>query len=181
MASIEELQGQLAEKIKQLDADRQENTKRNQKEREKLLLEVEMERKERLDQYQKQVAAREKEQKDKEVAAEAKRQAEVAERVASEQKQYTLDETLRLQKEKLEWLEKVIADAEFVEEQHRKSVTNASSIPPAVEYGTEVSAEYPQTCADGGAAAAGTDGNTPDTPLMSDHLKNILRQATRSY
>jgi len=181
MPTMKELQAQLAEKIAKLDEERRENAKRNQEEREKMLLEVELERKERLEKYQEQINAREKAQREKEKADELVRQKELAERMATEQKQAALDETLRLQREKLDWLTKAIADAEFVEEQHRKSLENSRNIPTTVEEGAAVSAEYPQSCASGGAAAEGTSGSTPETPLMSNHLKSILRQATRSY
>lgn len=181
MPTMEELQAQLAEKIEKLDEERRENAKKNQEERERMLLEVEMERKARLEKYQAQIAAHEKEQKAKAEADEARRQRETADRMAAEQKQAALDDTLRLQREKLEWLEKAIAEAEFAEEQHKKSLENSQNIRTTVEEGAAVGAEYPQTCAHGGASAEGTNGDTPETPLMSSHLKSILRQATRNY
>jgi chromosome segregation ATPase len=181
MPSLEELQAALADSIAKLDQERQENARRNKEERENMLLEVEIERKKRLEKHQAQVAEHERQQREKEAAAEARRQAEIAERVVSDQKQAALDEALRIQREKLEWLEKAIADAEFTEEQHKKALESQRAVPTLAEESEAVSAEYPQTCANGGAAAAGTDGSTPVNPLMSDHLKNILRQATRSY
>jgi DNA repair exonuclease SbcCD ATPase subunit len=181
MSTIEELQAQLATRIAELDKERQENAKRNKDEREKMLLEVELERQERLDAYQAKIAQHEAKKRAEEAAAEVRKQAETAERVATEQKQNALDESLRIQREKLEWLTTAISNAEFTEEQHRKDLENSRVILPTAAELNEVSAEYPQTSADGGTSVEGTDGNTPETPLMSSHLKNILRQATRQY
>jgi DNA repair exonuclease SbcCD ATPase subunit len=181
MPSIEELQAQLATRIAELDKERQENAKRAKEEREKMLLDAEIERQEHLEAYQAKIAEHEAKKRAEEAAVELRRQAELTERLATEQKQNALDETLRLQREKLEWLETAISNAEFTEEQHRKSLENSRIILPALLEPSDVSAEYPQTSAEGGAAADGTDGNTPETPLMSSHLKSILRQATRQY
>ena len=181
MLSIEELQAQLAEKIASLDTERKENAKLAKEERERMILDIEIERKQRQEAYEAKVAEHEKNQRDREASVEAKRQAEIAERMVTEQKQSALDENLRLQREKLEWLEKTIADAEFSEEQHRNSLKNMLILPVTVVEGTEVSKEYPQTCAEGGASASGTEGSTPENPLMSTHLKQILRQTTRQY
>ena len=181
MPSIEELQAQLQERIAKLDEERKANAQKFAEEREALLLDAEIERRQRQEAYQAKVAEHEARRKAEEEAKEAQRIKETAERIAAEQKQSALDETLRLQKEKLEWLTSAISNAEFAEEQHRKYIETARVSPVTEEVSAEVSAEYPQTCADGGAAAEGTHGNTPDTPLMSSHLKNILRQATRNY
>ena len=175
--NIEELQAMLQEKIQKLDEERKANALQQAKEREALLLDMDIERKQRLDEYQAKVAKLEARKKAEEVAKEVQRIKETAARVAEEQKQNTLDETLRLQREKLEWLTTAISNAEFSEEQHRKSLKNDIIVVyPGV---SEVSSEYPQTSAEGGAAAVGTEGSTPETPLMSSHLKNILRQAQR--
>lgn len=180
MPSMEELQALLAEKIAKLDEEHRENTKRSQEEREKWLLDAELERKERLDKYRAQIEAHESEERKKAAAEEKRRREEVAERVAQEQKQAALDEILRLQREKLEWLEKAISEAEFAEEQHRKSLEQPQTVPDNTKE-IAVSAEYPQTSANGGSAAEGTSGSTPENPLMPNHLKSILRQATRTY
>ena len=177
--SLEELQIVLAERIAKLDADRQENARKNQEERERMLLDIEIERRVRMEEYQTKIAAHEAKRKSEEEAKEAQRIKETAERVAAEQKQNALDETLRLQREKLEWLTNAISEAEFNEEQHRKAIENMKSLPPVEVTGEEVSAEYPQTGADGGASAKGTDGSTPETQSMSQHLRTILRQAQR--
>ncbi len=182
MPSIEELQTQLAQKIEALDKERQENARKNQEERERMVLEIEMERQERVKKYEEQVAVHEESQRKAAEAAEVRRQVEISERLATEQKQNALDDTLRQQREKLEWLEKAISDAEFQEEQHRKSIENSRVYLPVEPLdNAEVSKEYPQTCADGGVSAPGTDGSTPESPLMSSHLKGILRQATRNH
>ncbi len=177
--NIEELQVMLQEKIQKLDDERKANALQQAKEREALLLDMDIERKQRLDEYQTKVAKLEARKKAEEEAKEAQRAKDTAARVAEEQKQNSLDETLRLQREKLEWLTTAISNAEFNEEQHRKSLESLR-VPPSVEaQGAEVSAAYPMTCADGGTSTVGTEGSTPETPLMSSHLKSILRQAQR--
>ena len=177
--NIEELQVMLQEKIQKLDEERKANALQQAKEREALLLDMDIERKQRLDEYQAKVAILEARKKAEEEAKEAQRTKEASERMAAEQKQNALDDTLRLQREKLEWLSTAISNAEFSEEQHRKHLEDLRVLPPFTEcQGAEVSAEYPQTCADGGASAPGTEGSTQNE-LMSSHLKNILRQAQR--
>jgi prolyl oligopeptidase PreP (S9A serine peptidase family) len=177
--NIEELQAMLQEKIQKLDEERKANAQQQAKEREALLLDMDIERKQRLDEYQAKVAKLEARKKAEEEAKEVQRAKDTAVRVAEEQKQNTLDETLRLQREKLEWLTTAISNAEFSEEQHRRHLEDLRVLPPFETAVGTVSAEYPQTSASGGAAAEGTDGNTPETPLMSIHLKSILRQAQR--
>ena len=179
--NLEEMQALLQEKIQKLDEERKANALQQAKEREALLLEMDMERKQRLDEYQAKIAQHEAKKRAEEEAREAQRIKDTAARVAEEQKQNVLEETLRLQREKLEWLTNAISEAEFNEEQHRKAIENMKSLPPVEVTGEEVSAEYPQTGEDGGAAVSGTDGSTPDTPTMSQHLKIILRQAQRNY
>ena len=177
--SLEELQAVLAERIVRLDEERKANAQQQAKEREGLLLEMEMERKQRLDEYQAKVTVLESKRAQEAADKEAQRIKETAARVAEEQKQNSLDEALRLQREKLEWLTTAISNAEFSEDQHRKAMENLRVLPSVEVTGIEVSAEYPQTCADGGASIPGTEGSTPDSPLMSQHLKLILRQAQR--
>ena len=177
--NLEEMQALLQEKIQKLDEERKANALQQAKEREALLLEMDMERKQRLDEYQAKIAQHEAKKRAEEEAREAQRIKDTAARVAEEQKQNVLEETLRLQREKLEWLTNAISEAEFSEEQHRKAIENMKSLPPVEVTGEEVSAEYPQTGADGGASAKGTDGSTPETQSMSTHLRQILRQAQR--
>src|SRR5271157_1570370 len=178
--NLEELQLELQHRIEKLDEERQENSRKNKEERERMLLDIEIERRVRMEDYQNKVAALEAKRKVEE-AKEAQRIKETAERVAAEQKQNVLDETLRLQKEKLEWLTTAISNAEFTEEQSRKAMESMRMLPP-IEFptGDEVSSEYPQTGADGGTSAEGTDGSTPETQSMSMHLRQILRQAQRN-
>ena len=61
--SLEELQVVLAERIAKLDADRQENARKNQEERERMLLDIEIERRVRMEEYQTKIAAHEAKRK----------------------------------------------------------------------------------------------------------------------
>jgi hypothetical protein len=183
MQSLETLQAQLAERIEKIDQERKERAAAAAKEREAILLEAELERKARLEEYQAKVAKHEEERKAKEQEAEKQRIAIIAERVASEQKQQALDEALRLQTEKLQWLEKAISDAEFSEEQYRKEQEAQRVRPVVLPENENLNVEHPAAplnTTSPGEAVSGTDGNTPETPLMSAHLRQILRQATRA-
>ena len=179
--NIEELQLELQRKIEKLDEERKANAVRAEKERSDLILSIEIERKERLDAYNKKVAEHEARRKAEDAEREAQRVQEVAERIATEQKQAALDQALRLQREKLEWLTTAISNAEFSEEQHKKSIENTRIAPivERVETG-EINVEHPVAPSNGGEAVAGTDGSTPETALMSSHLRAILRQINKA-
>lgn len=183
--NIEELQLELEKKIAKLDQERKENAAVYAKEREEMLLTVEMERKQRLAEYQAKVAVHEEKEKQAKLKAEADKQAETAKRMAAEQKQLALDEVLRVQREKLEWLETAISNAEFSEEQHKKTLETQRVITSAGNEAYEtINVEHPEApvnLTEPGGAVVGTDGDTPENPLMSQHLKSILRQATRQY
>ena len=93
-------------------------------------------------------------------------------------------EAKQSQESKLKWLQEEIAKQEFIEEQHRKAVEStriAAQQSLKSEATTDINVEHPTAPDNKGNAVAGTDGNTPDTPLMSTHLKQILRQAKRTY
>src|ERR1035437_3477074 len=140
--TLEELQQQLQERIEKLDDERKANAAQAAKEREALLLDMDIERKQRLAEYQAKVAVLEARKKAEEEAKEAQRIKETSERMAAEQKQNALDETLRLQREKLEWLSTAISNAEFSEDQPRKRMENLRVLPPFTGcQGAEVSAE----------------------------------------
>jgi hypothetical protein len=178
MPSIEELQAQLAAKIAKLDEERRANAAKHAKEREEMLLEVEMERKARTDEYTAKVAEHERKKKAEKDEAEAQRIRDVAERVSAEQKQHALDETLRLQREKLEWLEKAISDAEFSEEQHQKE-SSFNRVMEASALVEDINVEHPVAPDNKGEAVAET-GGAESFSTMSSHLRQILRQAQRS-
>lgn len=183
MNGLETLQAQLADRIEKIDQERKERAAAAAEEREELRLAAEMDRKARLEEYQAKVAKHEAERKAKEEEVEKQRIAAIAERVASEQKQQALDEALRLQTEKLQWLEKAISDAEFSEEQYRKEQEAQRVRPVVLPDNEELNVEHPLAPLNSinpGEAVVGTDGNTPETPLMSAHLRQILRQATRA-
>ena len=86
------------------------------------------------------------------------------------------------QEAKLRWLQEEIQKQEFIEEQHRKAMQAPAQVVPVVnETSTEINVEHPTAPDNKGNAVEGTEGSTPETPLMSHHLKHILRQATRTY
>src|ERR1035437_8596842 len=143
--TLEELQAVLAERIAKLDEERKINALQQAKEREAMLLEADMDRAQRLEEYRAKVAALEARKKVEEEAKEAQRIKEVTARAAEEQKQNALDAALLLQREKLERLTTAISNAEFSEEQHRKALENQRVLPSVEAQGAEVSAAYPMT------------------------------------
>jgi hypothetical protein len=184
MPTIEELQKQLLEKIQKLDVERSNQAAQFAKEREEALQFAAMERNKQVEEYKKATAAREKREAEAAAAVQEKLRIETTERLAHEQKQNELQETLRLQREKLEWLENEISKAEFAEEQHRKQLENTKAVPlvlpaEAEEFSTE-NPIAPVNAVEPGGAVLGTEGSTPEDALMSTHLKKILRQAQRN-
>jgi hypothetical protein len=183
MRTIEDLQAELAEKIEKLDQERKEAAERHVKEREERLIIEEYERAKRIGEIK---AAEELHRKRKAADEEERRkryQEEEAERIAMEQRQNVLDDILAKQKEKLEWLERAISDAEFTEEQYRKTYENSVARPEIAIPSDEIDVEHPVAPVNyvkPGEAVDGTSGDTPSTPLMSQHLKHILRQANRT-
>ncbi len=92
-----------------------------------------------------------------------------------EQKQNAADELVRIQRARLEWLQNEIAKVEFMEEQHKKSMESFKEQLVQEPITTETTESKP------GDPVHGIEGTTPETPLMSQHLKSILRQAQRNY
>ena len=186
MDSIDVLQKQLAERIAALDAQRKEEAERFNKEVAERNALAEIERQERLAAFQKAEEQRAAKKKAEAEAEQKRTQEETRLRKQLESDLAAADEAKRLQQEKLEWLRNEIAKQEFVEEQHRKAIQNAQVavvVPEDVDP-TAIDVENPVAPLNKlapGEAVDGTDGKTPDSPLMSVHLKHILRQATRSY
>lgn len=181
MPSIEEMQAQLAAKIAKLDEERRANAAKHAKEREEMLLEVEMERQKRTAEYTAKVAEHERRRKAEKEAEEAQRIRDIAERISTEQKQHALDEALKLQRETLEWLEKAISEAELHEERYKKESESIIVQPVSADV-YEVNVEHPVapvSAIEPGGAVEGT-GGAEEYSTMSGHLKQILRQAQRS-
>jgi len=181
MPSIEELQLELERQISALAEQRQQEAERIEKEaRERKELE-EHERQERLEQHRKRQEElhRQKQEQEAKVAEQqrelARRQAEVeaaqnAARAAKEEQERMLEE-----------LKVRIANAEFAEEQHRKRIESLKTPAPKPVVSTEINVEYPEAPVNPkapGEAVAGT-GGLEEGPLMSTHLRQILRQHQR--
>lgn len=178
--NIEDMQKELAEKIAALDLQRKEEAARFAKEMADRNAIAEIERSERIAHAK---AAEEKALAKKKAEAEAeqaRKQEELKTRQKMENDLAAAAEAKRIQEEKLEWLLKEIANQEFIEEQHRKSVQIPVAVPCTEETANQIDWENPTAPDNAGNAVKQTDGSTPDTPLMSEHLKRILRQAQRS-
>ncbi len=185
MKTIDDLQAELAAKIAKLDEERKEMSERHAQEQAERRIIEEADRAKRVAQIKADEEKHNRRKREQEEENIKRKQQEQADRIALEQKQNALDEVLIKQKEKLEWLEKAISDAEFVEEQHRKTLENSTvSTEEVVDSNEEINIEHPVAPLNSvhpGEAVDGTSGETPSSPLMSSHLKHILRQATRNY
>lgn len=177
MATVEDLQKQLQEKIERLDSERAEQLKAFSLEQEQRKIIEAAEREERvkkIKEAEERVTARKAEIE----RAESKRQQEAREaQIRADQLANEQQEIVRQQQEKLDWLTKAIADAEFVEEQHRKTLENAKvSVHTAVGPIVIEDVERVNAHIITGEAAEGTDGLEVG-PSMSSHLRSILRRA----
>ena len=176
---VEELQRQLAERIEALDKQRKEQAEQFAKEQAERTALSEMERKQQIAAYEEAEKKRNAKKAAKEEAERLRAQEAQRAKIALDNSLAAAEEARRLQEEKLAWLIAEINKQEFVEEQHSKSmkIVNApvSEVSP-----TEINVEHPTAPENWGNAVDGTEGATPSTPLMSEHLKYILRQAQRS-
>lgn len=183
MDQFQALEKELRDKIAALDKQRKEEKERFEKEVADRNALAEAERKQRIEEHQKREEEH-RQRKEKELAAIAqqKREAESKQRDA-ELASNAAEEAKREQERKLQWLKDEIAKQEFIEEQHRKTLETAKKVPVVPSDGTEptINVEHPVAPDNKGNAVVGTEGATPETPLMSHHLKQILRQATRQY
>lgn len=184
MSDVDKLREELQTKIAELDKTRQEESKRFDKEREERRFLEEADRAERVRVEQEKQAEhvrrkeKEKEEREKKIQEETKEKLE-RERVQNEQ-----EELNRKLREQYEFIEAEISKAQFAEEQHRKSLEAKSVTAEEPQTGSEVNVENPTAPVNvlkPGEAVAGTEGDTPSTPLLSQHLKHILRQANRNY
>lgn len=178
MENIEVLQKNLEEQIAALSEQRRKETLKYEEEKSERSRLADLERKEQLEAYEKRAASLREVERKKLAALDAERRE--VERIKHEA-ELALNAQLAAKTEqeaRLKWLRDEIAKQEFIEEQHRKTL--APSQETAVEpLSTEINVEHPVAPDNNGEAVAGTDGATPEHPLMSDHLKHILRQATR--
>lgn len=174
MVSVEDLQKQLQEKIERLDSERAEQLKAFGLEQEQRKIIESAEREERVKKI-KEAEERVMARKADIERAEIKRQQEAREaQIKAEQLANEQQEIVRKQQEKLDWLTKAISDAEFVEEQHRKTLENAKVV--AAESAPVDDIEKVNAHIVTGEAAEGTDGLEVG-PSMSSHLRSILRRA----
>jgi hypothetical protein len=170
--NIEDLQAQLLRKMSDLEDERKRNAAAFEKERKELFDLSAIERTKQVEAYNKKLEEHKARQAAKDAEEVEKARKALTDKNQLEQKQYEVEETLRLQREKLAWLEQQIANAEFSEEQFKKTQESQRlSISNPVVISSDEGLP--------GESATGTDGNT-QTEQMSDHLKHILRLANRT-
>src|ERR1035437_949265 len=176
---IDALQKQLAERINALDKQRKEQAENfNREVADRAALDT-MERAQQLALYQEAEVRREAKKAAEEAAEGLRLQEARRVQTALENSLAAAEEARKEQEGKLAWLIAEINNQEFVEEKHRKAMQSAPVV-EAVVGATEINVEHPQAPDNLGNAVQGTDGDTPSTNLMSDHLKSILRQANRA-
>jgi hypothetical protein len=181
---VDSLQRQLTERIEALDKQRKEQAEQFNKEVQERMQLAEAEHQQRLAEYQEAEKKREAKRLKEETEEQERVQEATKARIALENSLAAAEEARKEQEAKLQWLVSEISKQEFIEEQHRKAMQNptAATVEESTT-STEINVEHPVAplnTANPGEAVKGTDGNTPESPLMSDHLKQILRQATRS-
>jgi membrane protein involved in colicin uptake len=184
MKSYEELMQELVDTQTRLEAERKSMAAQLQKEREEMLLLAQAERRSQLEAYEAKVEEHKRKKKAEDEAAELRRVQDTAARMAAEQAAAKADEQYRLYHEKLEFVVNAIAEAEFSEEKHRKSLDDAKKTRVVVEdfpAGDEINVEHPVAPlnAEHPGEAVVETGGAVGFDTMSSHLKQILRQAQR--
>lgn len=183
MTTLEQLEQQLKERIEALDKQRQEEAARFEKEVADRNALAEIERKRQIEEHHlREEEHRARKQKEMDAIESQRRETERKQKEA-ELASNAAQEAQRQQEEKLRWLREEIAKQEFIEEQHRKRLDAAKQAETSKPVDTtgEINIEHPTAPDNKGNAVKGTEGSTPETPLMSHHLKHILRQAARTY
>jgi hypothetical protein len=181
MKTYEELMQELADTQTKLEAERKNMSAQLQKDREEMLLLAQAERRSQVEAYAAKVEEHQRKKKAEDDSAELRRVQDIATRMSAEQAAAKADEQYRLYHEKLEYVEKAIAEAEFSEEKHRKALDDAKKTKVIVEdfsVGNEIEVEHPVAPDNKGEAVEGT-GGAESFDTMSSHLRQILRQAQR--
>ncbi len=177
--TLKDLETALEQRIAKLDEERRENAAQIAKERAAMLELAQAGREQLLEEYKAKTKVREEAARVKAEEEEAKRKALIEQSIAKNQEYLRAEEASRKYQEKLEWLEKAIADAEFTEEQHKKAMDNLRISPPQVPDSTVENPTAPLNGLHPGEAVDDT-GGAVEFSSMSQHLKQILRQAQRS-
>lgn len=178
---VDALQRQLAERIEMLDRQRREQAAQFNKEVEDRASLAAMERAQQLAKYEEDQKRRDAKKLAEAEAEQIRAQEATRARIALENSLAAAEEARKAQEEKLQWLVSEIAKQEFIEEQHSKAMqSTAIAIGPTEYVPTAVNVENPVAPDNKGDAVEGTSGAT-QSELMSNHLKHILRQATRQY
>lgn len=171
--TIVQLEKVLAEKIEKLDKERAEQLAAFNKEQEQRRIIETQERDERIRKFREAEAVRKTREEERDRAEAARIREAEADRKRVEQKENELQEKIRLQQEKLEWIQREIDKVDFADEQHRKAIA-----PPVEEKKEEALEDESITNAHiiSGEAASGTDGLEVG-PNLSAHLRSLLRRA----
>jgi len=189
MDNLAVLEQQLKDKIAALEEQRKQEAQKFEQEASERNRLAEYERRERLEKYErKEKEIREKREQQQREYDEQQREIK-SKQIEAELANNAAQEAKRLQEEKLEWLRNEISKQEFVEEQHKKHLDDLRKTAELECENKYVSIletnsptiEYPTAPDNKGEAVVGTEGSTPSSPLISEHLKKILRQAQRTY
>lgn len=183
--TLEQLQQELIELKEHMEAERSQLAAQYKEERDNMILAAEAESKRRWSENEERIEASRRKMREQAEAVEKQRQLLQAETIKAQTAAALADEQKRLHAEKIEWLNKHISDVEFSEEQHKKALENLRLIPQREpEYlPTEINVEHPVAPVNVSSPGEAVDGTAglEQGPAMSVHLKQILRQATRTY
>lgn len=171
----EDLQKALKETVLKQEEEHREKAALLAKQKEKAKAAAEEERNRRI-KAQQEAEDKAKQRKLAEQKAEQERlKAERDAQMELERKQNEAAEEMRKQQEEAAAIEKALAQAQFMEEQNKKALEEL-----AAAASVEIS-ETTKLATKPGDPVEGIHGNTPETPLMSQHLRELLRQDSRNY
>lgn len=170
----EDLQKALKETVLKQEEEHREKAALLAKQKEKAKAAAEEERNRRI-KAQQEAEDKAKQRKLAEQKAEQERlKAERDAQMELERKQNEAAEEMRKQQEEATAIEKALAQAQFMEEQNKKALEELAAA------SVEIS-ETAKLATKPGDPVEGIHGNTPETPLMSQHLRELLRQDSRNY
>lgn len=177
------LQQQLSERIAALDAQRKAESERYEKELADRNALAEVERQERIASYKEAEAKRLEKQRLAEEAIKAQQSEAMKKQVALEQALANAQAHEAATKKAYQDLQEACSKQEFIEEQHAKQMQSKSVAIASETSATEINVEHPEAPLNKenpGEAVVGTEGSTPSTPLLSQHMRMVLRQFNRT-
>lgn len=180
--NVDGLQQQLSERIAELDKQRLADAERFAKETAAQNLKIELERADRLAQDNKKRAELAAKKSAEELVERVRKQEDLRIRIERQRDLDVANEKRHLELEKAKLLADEAIRQAFIQEQHDKALQYSKIIRLEPEVYEGINVEHPVAPLNvehPGDAVVGTNGNTPENALMSQHMRLILRQANR--